>query len=124
VFALPSVNVRWLGEPVVTVSGENVFDSVGGTGRAVTVSVDVAGDDAGTYVNTIAAGALHTTLGDNAAPASATLIVTPVETSDRIFCDGFDGVACAPTALDAANAHVAPKAAAKRRSAVGDRRLR
>jgi hypothetical protein len=89
-----------------------------------TVSVDVAGDDAGTYVNTIAAGALHTTLGDNAAPASATLIVTPVETSDRIFCDGFDGVACAPTALDAANAHVAPKAAAKRRSAVGDRRLR
>jgi hypothetical protein len=89
-----------------------------------TVGVDVASDDAGTYVNTIAAGALHTTLGDNAAPASATLIVTPVENNDRIFCDGFDGVACVPLAAGAANPNVAPKAVTKHRRSVGDRRLR
>ena len=52
-----------------------------------TVGVDVVSDDAGTYVNTIAAGALHTTLGDNAAPASATLIA----------CNGADLVGPAPS---------------------------
>jgi hypothetical protein len=67
-----------------------------------TVNVDVASDVAGTYVNTIAAGALQTTLGDNAVPATATLLVTPVEGSDRIFCDGFDRIACAPEEIDTA----------------------
>jgi hypothetical protein len=88
------------------------------------VSVDVASEDAGTYINTIAAGALQTTFGDNADPATATLIVTPVETTDRIFCDGFDGVACAPPEQNVANPNVAPKSAAKHRRSAGDRRRR
>ena len=59
-----------------------------------TVTVDVEAATAGSYVNTLAAGALQTDVGNNAAPASATLTVTPVVISDRIFCDGFDGIAC------------------------------
>ncbi len=58
------------------------------------VSVDVTSAVSGTYVNTIAAGALATTFGENATDATATLIVSPIVISDRIFCDGFDGIAC------------------------------
>jgi hypothetical protein len=89
-----------------------------------TVTVDVASETAGTYVNTIAAGALHTTFGDNSAPATATLIVTPVEITDRIFCDGFDGAACAPDEIDIA---LPFDASVKRLTAppfAGDRRRR
>ena len=65
-----------------------------------TVTVSVQSATAGTYVNTIAAGALQTTVGTNASPASATLTVTPVIITDRIFCDGFDGAACAPSDIE------------------------
>jgi uncharacterized repeat protein (TIGR01451 family) len=40
--------------------------------------VDVTAATAGSYVNTLAAGALHTSNGDNAAPAQATLTVNPL----------------------------------------------
>ena len=40
--------------------------------------IDVQAANAGTYTNTIAAGALTSTAGANTAPASANLIVTPV----------------------------------------------
>ena len=60
-----------------------------------TVTVSVQSAATGSYVNTIPAGALQTNAGNNATAASATLTVTPVLISDRIFCDGFDGVACA-----------------------------
>jgi hypothetical protein len=52
---------------------------------------------AGSYINAIAAGALQTNAGNNAAPATATLTVTdqpfiPCSGGlDEIFCDGFDG---------------------------------
>ncbi len=43
-----------------------------------TFQIDVTAATAGSYLNTIAAGALATNAGTNAAPASATLTVTPV----------------------------------------------
>ncbi len=43
---------------------------------ACTVTVDVVAATAGSYVNTISAGALQTDAGDNTGPASATLIAT------------------------------------------------
>jgi hypothetical protein len=43
-----------------------------------TIMVNVTAPVAGTYLNTIVAGALQTSTGSNAAPASATLIVTAV----------------------------------------------
>jgi hypothetical protein len=79
-----------------------------------TVTVHVQSATAGSYVNTIAAGALQTNGGSNASAATATLTVTPIVISDRIFCDGFDGVACAVTGIEAnaAAATGASKAAA------------
>jgi hypothetical protein len=65
-----------------------------------TVTVDVVAAADSTYINTIPAGALVTDTGSNASPASATLTVTPIQNNDRIFCDGFDGVACAPLHVD------------------------
>ncbi len=64
-----------------------------------TVTVHVTSATAGSYVNTIPAGALQTNAGSNAAAATATLTVTPVVIDDRIFCDGFEGTACAPAGI-------------------------
>ena len=47
----------------------------GGSPGTCTVSVDVTSATAGSYVNTLAAGALQTNNGNNAAPATATLAV-------------------------------------------------
>ncbi|HJT97786.1 MAG TPA: hypothetical protein VJ696_05670, partial [Rhodanobacteraceae bacterium] len=87
-----------------------------------TVTVDVASQSEGTYVNTIAAGALQTTLGENAAAATATLVVTPIAVSDRIFCDGFEGIACADGKTG--KAHAAGSSAKRSTNPVsaGDRR--
>ena len=54
------------------------------------ISATVQAATAGSYVNTIAAGALQTDQGDNATAASATLTVT-TNPIDEIFTDGFDG---------------------------------
>jgi len=54
----------------------------------VTVAVTVPA--AGSYVDTIAAGALQTDAGVNADDASATLTVTPPVDTDTIFADGFE----------------------------------
>jgi hypothetical protein len=62
-----------------------------------TVTVNVVAASSGSYTNTLAAGALQTDAGSNAAAASAVLGVTPIVITDRIFCDGFDGVACSNT---------------------------
>jgi hypothetical protein len=50
-----------------------------------TVTVNVTSAAAGSYVNTIAAGALATSAGSNAAAASATLAVTSAPTGDPFF---------------------------------------
>ncbi len=50
--------------------------SIPGSGSCA-MSVDVTGTVAGTYTNTIAAGALQTTNGNNPAPASAILTINP-----------------------------------------------
>jgi len=52
-----------------------------------TVTVCVTTDMAGSYTNTIPAGALQTDMGNNVDPASAILVVT----DDVIFADRFDG---------------------------------
>lgn len=52
-----------------------------------TVTVSIAAHGVGQLINVMPAGALQTTLGSNAVPASATLNVS----ADRIFTDGFDG---------------------------------
>ncbi|MBL8523014.1 MAG: DUF11 domain-containing protein, partial [Betaproteobacteria bacterium] len=75
------------GNTSTTCSGGVVTSSTGSvtlTGGAVpangscTFQIDVTAATTGSYVNTIAAGALTTNAGSNAAPASATLTVNPV----------------------------------------------
>ena len=54
-----------------------------------TVTVNVMSTTAGTYENSIAAGALHTPVGDNASATAATLTVMM---DDVIFDDDFEGI--------------------------------
>lgn len=62
-------------------------------GNAIcTVSVDVVAADAGLYVNTIAAGALHTDLGNSEDAASAALTVSSGQTGTFPPAEDFDGV--------------------------------
>jgi hypothetical protein len=86
-----------------------------------TVTVHVQSATAGSYVNTIAAGTLQTNGGSNASAATATLTVTPIVISDRIFCDGFDGVACSTARIEAnvaaANGASASSTASNRKEA-------
>jgi Ice-binding-like len=51
---------------------------------ACTITVNVTAPVAGTYVNSIAAGALHTSNGNNVTPAVATLSVSPVTTPELV----------------------------------------
>jgi hypothetical protein len=53
-----------------------------------TITANVRSATAGSYVNTIAAGALKTDKGDNATAASATLTVTSGGTDPNIVCSG------------------------------------
>ncbi|MBX3699144.1 MAG: S8 family serine peptidase [Dokdonella sp.] len=78
-----------------------------------TVSVDVTSSSAGSYDNTVAAGALQTNNGNNAAPASATLTVTtippcqtgsPVEVKATAGTPGPTGYPTLKDAFDAVNA--------------------
>ncbi len=77
---------------VSAIAGFAIFELAAGAqipaNGSCVVNVCVTTDQAATYTNTIATGALQTDLGNNAAPASAMLTVT----SDKIFSDGFDGV--------------------------------
>jgi len=75
------------GNPLTSCAGGVVTSNSGSvtlTGGVVpangscTVSIDVTAATTGSYVNTIAAGALSTNAGSNVAPASSTLNVTPV----------------------------------------------
>jgi hypothetical protein len=52
--------------------------------------VSVTAGEAGTFTNTIAAGALQTDAGSNTDPGSAALTVTQGPPPDQIFADGFD----------------------------------
>jgi uncharacterized repeat protein (TIGR01451 family) len=63
------------GDTAVTLSTGAIPAGSGTTAGSCTVTVDVTATAAGVYVNTIPAGALMTTNGNNAAPASATLAV-------------------------------------------------
>jgi hypothetical protein len=53
-----------------------------------TITANVHASAAGSYVNTIAAGALQTDKGDNATAASATLTVTGGGTDPNVVCSG------------------------------------
>ncbi len=94
------------GGSVTATAGAGSFSLASGAqipaSGSCTVTVDVEAATAGSYVNTLAAGALQTDAGSNVAPASATLTVTPVVITDRIFCDGFDGVACPASRIEGA----------------------
>lgn len=63
-----------------TVGGTTVTYKAGGTipaNGSCTITVNVTSTVSGSYVNTIAAGGLKTSLGDNGAPATASLLVNP-----------------------------------------------
>jgi len=74
----PAVSTTCGGTASATAGGSTVSLASGSTVPAgsCTISVSVTGAAAGSYVNTIAAGALQTSAGNNAASASATLTVT------------------------------------------------
>lgn len=81
--AVPNVGTTCAGTgaPVATAGGLTVTLPAGRIiplGGSCTLSVDVTAALAGVYVNTIPAGALMTSNGNNAAPASATLTVVAV----------------------------------------------
>jgi uncharacterized repeat protein (TIGR01451 family) len=66
------------------------FNSAGGSIPAggCIINVDVTGATAGSYLNTIAAGALKTSVGNNPSPATATLLIsTQGYISGRVFQD-------------------------------------
>ena len=65
------------GGSTVTLSGGSIPAGVGTTPGTCTVTVDVTAPDEGFYLNTLVAGALKTSKGNNAAPAIASLTVNP-----------------------------------------------
>jgi Putative Ig domain len=68
------------GAVTATAGGSTVTLATGSTipAGSCTIAVNVTAAAAGSFVNTIPAGALQTTPGNNAAPATATLAATPV----------------------------------------------
>jgi uncharacterized repeat protein (TIGR01451 family) len=74
-FRIPAKTLAWLtvGTSTVTLTGGTVP-----AGGSCTVTVPVTAPVAGSYFNALAAGALQTSNGNNAAPAVATLTVIPV----------------------------------------------
>jgi len=103
--AAPNAATTCTNGMVTASAGSSVFALTSGAqipSGSCTVTVDVESDSAGDYVNTIAADALQTDAGSNAAQATATLTVTPAVIGDRVFCDGFDGVACSATRVNRA----------------------
>ncbi|MEX2273556.1 MAG: ice-binding family protein [Vicinamibacterales bacterium] len=76
------------GAAAATAGGSTVTLATGSTipAGSCTIAVDVTAAAAGTYVNTISAGALQTNTGNNAAAASTTLTVTAaVPTLPQVF---------------------------------------
>src|SRR5581483_5621612 len=62
------------------VAGSSTVTLTGGSipaNGSCTVTVNVTSSGTGNYINKLAAGALHTSNGNNTVPAAATLIVTP-----------------------------------------------
>jgi hypothetical protein len=80
VAAVPAVSTTCGGTASATAGGSTVSLASGATLAAgsCTITVTVTAAASGTYVNTIAAGALQTSAGNNAAAASATLLVPVV----------------------------------------------
>ncbi len=74
-FRIPAKTFAWLtaGASTVTLTGGTIP-----AGGSCTVTVPVTAPVAGSYFNALAAGALQTSNGNNAAPAVATLTVLPV----------------------------------------------
>lgn len=66
------------GSSVTLSAGAVIPAGVGPTAGSCTVSVSVTSPTPGSYLNVLATNALQTTAGNNAAPAEATLTVTPV----------------------------------------------
>ena len=75
----PIIGCITVGERTLTFnSGGSKVILTGGSipaNGSVTVTVDVTARAAGTYINTLSAGALQTSNGNNTAPAVAALIV-------------------------------------------------
>ncbi len=82
----PNASTTCTGGTVTAVAGSSTVSlSAGATIQAnssCTVTVDVTAATAGSYVNSIAAGALQTNHGDNDAPAIATVTVTVIPPAD------------------------------------------
>jgi hypothetical protein len=97
VAASPNASTTCTGDVIADAGGSIVGLANGGAIPAqasCAITVDIAPALTGVFTNTIAAGALQTSLGANADAASATLTVT---TAERIFADGFDGGSLATT---------------------------
>lgn len=79
VAATPGATTTCGGAVSATAGGSTVSLATGSTLPAgtCTISVNVTAAAAGTYVNSIPVGALQTSAGSNAAPATASLVVTP-----------------------------------------------
>lgn len=76
-----NTNCGGVGAPLATAGGTTVTLPAGRTipaNGSCTLSVDVTAALAGTYVNTLVAGALVTSNGNNPSPAIATLTVLPI----------------------------------------------
>jgi uncharacterized repeat protein (TIGR01451 family) len=103
VAAAPNPTTTCGGGVTATAGGSSVTLSQAGStipaAGSCTIAVNVTGATAGTFVNTIPAGALQTTAGNNAAPATATLTAAcPVITlSPATLPNGTMGVAYSQT---------------------------
>ncbi|WP_201397133.1 IPTL-CTERM sorting domain-containing protein [Alicycliphilus denitrificans] len=76
----PALGGTCSGVKEATAGGTTVTYKAGGTipaNGSCTITVNVTSAVSGSYVNTIAAGGLKTNLGDNGAPATASLLVNP-----------------------------------------------
>jgi len=76
-------------DTVTLSSGSTIPAAVGIIPGTCTVTVDVTAATAGSYINTLVAGALQTSNGNNAAPAVATLTVSPQPTAPPTLSKAF-----------------------------------
>lgn len=77
---VPSASTTCGGAVTAVAGGSTVSLANGSTlpAGSCTITVNVTAAAVGTYINTIPAGALQTSAGNNAGPATAPLVVTPV----------------------------------------------
>ena len=98
--AVPTITNGCSGGTVTAAAGSNTLTYTGGTlpqNSACAITVRVVSSTPGNYVNTVPAGALATSLGQNTDPSSATLSVLQPVTPTKSFSPG--SIASGGTAL-------------------------